>query len=532
VIEGMQDWKRSHDLGELRLANVGERVTVMGWVHRRRDHGGLIFVDLRDREGLTQIVFYPELSPEAHENAHQIRTEFVVAVRGEMARRPEETENLSLPTGQVEVRATELRILNRAKTPVFPIEEDTGAGEDLRLKYRYLDLRRPSLQRNLGVRHRAAMATRRFLDEQGFLEVETPVLTRSTPEGARDFLVPSRLSTGQFYALPQSPQLFKQLLMVAGLDRYYQIVKCFRDEDLRADRQPEFTQIDLEMSFVSPEDVMGVVEPMIARIWGEILGTELTLPFPRLPYADALTRYGTDAPDTRYGLELADVSPAVAQSDFKVFAATVAKSGVVKAFNAKGAGDALSRKEIDDLADFVTPFGAKGLAWIRIQAGGEWQSPIAKFLGDDARSGLTAALQPEPGGEPVPGSTAVSPGPATRPRGRRPLGLLLGHRFPPARVERGGEAPRGAPSSFYQPPCRGRVETRWVPPRGPRPSVRPGTQRHRGGRRIDSSTRGTAPVEGVRGPVDRAGGGARQIRVLAGCPDLRRPPPRRHRPRV
>ena len=393
----MKDWKRTHNLGELRLDQVGERVTVMGWVHRRRDHGGLIFVDLRDREGLTQVVFYPELSPEAHEKAHQIRPEFVVAMRGEVARRPAETENPNLPTGQVEVQATEVRILNRAKTPVFPIEEDTEAGEDLRLKYRYLDLRRANLQRNLRVRHRAASTVRRFLDEEDFVEVETPVLTRSTPEGARDFLVPSRLTTGHFYALPQSPQLFKQLLMVAGLDRYYQIVKCFRDEDLRADRQPEFTQIDVEMSFVTPEDVLGLVERMVAAVWSEILGVGLGLPFPRLCYAEALDRYGTDAPDTRFGLELADVSEAVADSEFKVFAQTVARGGIVKAVNAKGAGQALSRKEIDDLADFVAPFGARGLAWIRIQPDGEWQSPIAKFLGERAREGIAETFQPEPG---------------------------------------------------------------------------------------------------------------------------------------
>ncbi len=397
MTESLDGWKRTHNLGELRLGHEGREVTVMGWVHRRRDHGGLVFLDLRDREGLTQVVFYPDVAPEAHEKAHQVRGEFVVAVRGTVARRPEGTENPDLPTGEIEVKATEVRVLNRARTPVFPIERDTGVGEDLRLKYRYLDLRRPHLQRNLRLRHRVTATVRRFLDEHGFLDVETPVLTRSTPEGARDFLVPSRLSPGAFYALPQSPQLFKQLLMVAGVDRYYQIVKCFRDEDLRADRQPEFTQIDLEMSFVTPDDVTGLMERMMAAVWREVAGVELEQPFPRLTFGDAMARYGTDAPDTRFGLELADVSQAVAGSDFKVFSGVVARGGVVKGINAKGAGSELSRKEIDDLAGFVAPFGARGLAWIRIQPDGAWQSPIAKFLGDEARAGIASALEPEPG---------------------------------------------------------------------------------------------------------------------------------------
>jgi aspartyl-tRNA synthetase len=397
VIQGMGDWKRTHTLGELRLDHEGRDVTLMGWVHRRRDHGGLIFLDLRDREGLTQVVFYPELCPGAHALAHDLRSEYVVAVRGRVAPRPQGTENPSLPSGAIEVQAQELRILNRSKTPVFPVEDASDAGEDLRLKYRFLDLRRPALQRNLRLRHRAVMAVRRFFDEQGFVDVETPMLTRSTPEGARDFLVPSRLSPGQFYALPQSPQLFKQLLMVSGLDRYYQVVKCFRDEDLRADRQPEFTQIDVEMSFITPDALMGLMEQMMASVWREVLGTDLPLPFPRIPYSDAVGRYGTDAPDVRFGLELADVSPAVAGSGFQVFSQAVATGGVVKGLNAKGAGERFSRKEIDDLTAFVAPFGARGLAWIRVQPGGEWQSPIAKFLGDEARAGIRQALAPAPG---------------------------------------------------------------------------------------------------------------------------------------
>jgi aspartyl-tRNA synthetase len=314
-----------------------------------------------------------------------------------VAPRPEGTENPALPTGAIEVQARELRILNRSKPPVFPVEDATDAGEDLRLKYRFLDLRRPALQRNLRLRHRAVMAARRFLDDHGFVDVETPMLTRSTPEGARDFLVPSRLSPGQFYALPQSPQLFKQLLMVSGLDRYYQVVKCFRDEDLRADRQPEFTQIDVEMSFVTPDDLMGLMEQMVSAIWKEVLGVEPALPFPRLPYDDAVGRYGTDAPDIRFGLELADVSGPAGASGFQVFSRAVASGGLVKGLNAKGAGERFSRKEIDDLTAFVAPFGARGLAWIRIQPDGEWQSPIAKFLGEDARAGIRQALEPAPG---------------------------------------------------------------------------------------------------------------------------------------
>jgi aspartyl-tRNA synthetase len=397
VTDAMGGWRRTHNLGELRAEALGAEVTLMGWVHRRRDHGGLIFIDLRDREGITQVVFYPDLSAEAHELAHQLRGEYVIAVQGRVARRPAGTENPGLPTGAIEVQVTDLLILNRAKPPIFPIEDETDAGEDLRLKYRFLDLRRPALQKNLLLRHRAGSAARRYLDAHGFVEVETPMLTRSTPEGARDFLVPSRLNAGAFYALPQSPQLFKQLLMVSGFDRYYQIVKCFRDEDLRADRQPEFTQIDVEMSFVGPDDVMGTMEGLVAELWSELAGFELPLPLPRISFADAVGRYGTDAPDIRFGLELVEVTQAAAGSDFKVFSQAADRGGMVKGLNAKGAGDALSRKEIDDLTGFVGGFGAKGLAWIRIQANGEWHSPIAKYLGAAVREELTRALLPEPG---------------------------------------------------------------------------------------------------------------------------------------
>ncbi|PLX40913.1 MAG: aspartate--tRNA ligase [Deltaproteobacteria bacterium] len=393
----MEGWKRTHHLGELRIEDNEKTVTLMGWVHRRRDHGGLVFLDLRDREGITQVVFYPDLSNEAHELAHQVRSEFVVALKGIVTPRPEETANKDLATGEIEVRATDLKILSRAKTTPFQIADESEVGEDLRLRYRYLDLRRPELQDNLRVRHAATSSIRRFLDGEGFWDIETPVLTRSTPEGARDFLVPSRLSSGEFYALPQSPQLFKQLLMVSGIDRYYQIVKCFRDEDLRADRQPEFTQVDLEMSFVEQDDIIEIMERMVSTLFAEVKGSSLVTPFPRITYADAMARYGCDAPDTRFGLELADVTEGMAGSDFKVFAKVASSGGAVKGINAKTAGEKLSRKEIDDLAGFVAPFGAKGLAWIRIQPDGEWQSPIAKFLGDEARKAIVEALAPAPG---------------------------------------------------------------------------------------------------------------------------------------
>ncbi len=393
----MEGWKRTHDLGALRLADEGKEVTLMGWVHRRRDHGGLVFIDLRDREGITQVVFYPEHSEAAHELAHQLRSEYVIAISGVVTPRPAETANPNLPTGEIEVRATRLEIFNKAKTPPFQIAEEDEVNEDLRLRYRYLDLRRQELMGNLRLRHRVTSSVRRFLDDAGFIDVETPVLTRSTPEGARDFLVPSRLAHGHFYALPQSPQLFKQLLMVSGFDRYYQIVKCFRDEDFRADRQPEFTQIDIEFSFVGAEEIMTTMQSMVGKVWKEALGEDIDTNFQRLTYADAVALYGTDAPDLRFGLELAEVTEAVASSEFKVFAAVANSGGMVKGLNAKGAGENLSRKEIDDLTGFVATYGAKGLAWIRIQPDGTWQSPIAKFLNDEARAGITEALKPEVG---------------------------------------------------------------------------------------------------------------------------------------
>jgi aspartyl-tRNA synthetase len=370
-------------------------VTLNGWVDRRRDLGGLIFVHLRDREGIVQVVFNPERFASAHECAKAMRPEFVVAVRGEVARRPPGTENPDLPSGQVEVVAHEAVILNEAKTPVFPIEDETDVAEDIRLAYRYLDLRRPPLQRNLQLRHRLYQVVRRYLDGQGFLEVETPVLTKSTPEGARDYLVPSRVNPGQFFALPQSPQLFKQLLMVSGFDRYFQIVKCFRDEDLRADRQPEFTQIDLEMSFVDRDAVLGAMEGLIAEIFREIQGLSLPRPFPRLTYDEAIRRYGMDAPDTRFGLELQDAADLLAGTSFRAFAQPLQAGGRAMALNAKGCGG-YSRSQLDQLEEFAKGFGAKGLAWFKVGPDGV-QSPIAKFLPGDAVHRLRERMEGQDG---------------------------------------------------------------------------------------------------------------------------------------
>ena len=380
------DWHRSHSCGQLTINNDGEDVCLMGWVQYRRDHGGLIFVDLRDRDGLTQIVFSPDIAPAAHENAHILRSEYVLAVKGKVRPRPDGMVNANMVTGQIEIVAYEWKLLNTSKTPPFPIEDRSDAGENLRLTWRYLDLRRPRMQANLRLRHKVSQAARCYLDDNGFTEVETPVLTKSTPEGARDFLVPSRLNNGEFYALPQSPQLFKQLLMVAGMERYFQIVRCFRDEDLRADRQPEFTQVDLEMSFADEEQVMGIAEGLMARVFKDVMGKELALPFPRMPWDEAMARYGVDKPDTRFGLELVDLTNIVSGSGFKLFAT----AQLVKGMKVPG-GESMTRKEIDAFTEFVKIYGAQGLAWIKIKAD-EWQSPIAKFLSDEERKGIAEAL--------------------------------------------------------------------------------------------------------------------------------------------
>ena len=381
--------KRTHYCEEIGEPLVGHEVSLCGWAQTIRDHGGVIFLDLRDRSGVVQIVCNPGVSEDAHRTGETLRTEYVIAVRGAVQTRSETTVNLALPTGTVEILATQLEILNRADTPPFSLEED-DINEAVRLKYRYLDIRRPSMMRNLLFRHQVNQTIRGFLDERGFVEVETPILTRSTPEGARDFLVPSRLNPGSFYALPQSPQLFKQLLMAAGLDRYYQIVRCFRDEDLRADRQPEFTQLDLELSFIDESDVMDVVETLLVRLFRETLDREIKVPFPRISYDEAMLRYGTDCPDTRFGLELTDVSHLFRETGVRVFQKAIAEGGVVKAINVKK-GHVLSRKELDELTSLAGRFGAKGMAWIKVE-GSEWLSPIVKFFNDAEKSGLRETM--------------------------------------------------------------------------------------------------------------------------------------------
>ena len=396
MIDSMGTMRRTHHNNELGLTQVGETVTLMGWVLRRRDHGGVIFIDLRDREGLTQVVFNPEVSPEVHAKAHSLRSEWVIAVQGRVEPRPDDMANPKLATGDIEVLVDTLRILNTSETPPFPLDEDAEVSDNLRLQYRYLDLRKPEMSANLIIRHQAVQAIRHYLNEQGFIDIETPMLTKSTPEGARDYLVPSRVNAGRFFALPQSPQLFKQLLMMAGMDRYYQIVKCFRDEDLRADRQPEFTQIDMEMSFVDEEQVMGLVEGMIAALFQQTRGVDVAPPFPRITYDEALARYGTDRPDTRFGLELVDLTAIAAGCDFKVFRSAADGGGTVRAINAKGCGS-FTRKELDDLTEFAIQFGAKGLAWVKVKEDGSWQSPIAKFFAAEEQRKIDDCLGAEPG---------------------------------------------------------------------------------------------------------------------------------------
>src|SRR3989338_8418637 len=396
--------KRTHTCGELRKADVGKEVVLNGWVSNWRDHGGLVFIDLRDRYGLTQVVFNPEQGEELHGASRDLRAEYVLAVTGKVSERPPGTVNPKLDTGEVEVYASGLEVLSKAATPPFEIEEAGNVSLDLRLKYRYLDMRRPEMQHYFQFRHKLAQIIRQYLDKRGFLEIETPFLTKSTPEGARDYLVPSRMSPGHFYALPQSPQLFKQILMVSGFDRYFQIVRCFRDEDLRSDRQPEFTQIDAEMSFVDRDDVMGLMEGLIAEIFKHAAEIELKIPFPRMSYAEAVGRYGLDNPDTRFGLELKDITGIVQDSGFKVFADAAKKGGIVKALNAKACAE-FSRKELDELTAVANSYGAKGLAWVKITSEGlpsnvsigGWQSPIAKFLTDDEKNGIAKTLDANTG---------------------------------------------------------------------------------------------------------------------------------------
>ncbi|MCY8592209.1 aspartate--tRNA ligase [Bacillus haynesii] len=383
---------RTYYCGEITEKVIGESVVLKGWVQKRRDLGGLIFIDLRDRTGIVQVVFNPDVSKAALETAESIRSEYVLDITGKVVAREEATVNPNLKTGRIEIQAESVEVLSAAKTPPFAISDQAAeVSEDIRLKHRYLDLRRPEMFNSLKMRHNVTKAVRRFLDDNGFLDIETPVLTKSTPEGARDYLVPSRVHEGEFYALPQSPQIFKQLLMVSGFDRYYQIARCFRDEDLRADRQPEFTQIDIEMSFMSQEDIMKLSEEMMAHVMRETHGIEISLPLPRMSYEDAMNRYGSDKPDTRFGMLLTDVSEAVKDSDFKVFASAVATGGAVKAINVKGAAANYSRKDIDALGEFAANYGAKGLAWLKMEADG-LKGPIAKFFAGEKQEALVQAL--------------------------------------------------------------------------------------------------------------------------------------------
>ncbi len=396
MAESMSGLKRSHRCTEVSSRNIGENVTVMGWVQKSRNKGGIIFLDLRDRSGLLQIIFEEDTCGcENFEKAEKLRSEFVIAVKGKVVARSGAV-NETMVTGDIEVRAEELRILSEADVPPFPVEEDSKTKEELRLKYRYLDLRRPDLQRNLMMRSKVATLTRQFLAEEGFLEIETPMLTKSTPEGARDYLVPSRVHPGSFYALPQSPQLFKQLLMVSGYDRYFQIVKCFRDEDLRADRQPEFTQIDMELSFVDIEDVLDVNERLLQKLFKEVLDVEVTLPIPRMTWQEAMDRFGSDKPDTRFGMELTDVSDTVAGCGFGVFTGALANGGSVRGINAKGQAG-MPRKKIDALTEFAKGYGAKGLAYLAVEADGSYKSSFAKFMTEEELKALVAAMQGEAG---------------------------------------------------------------------------------------------------------------------------------------
>ena len=396
MAESMNGLKRTHRCGELSIANAGETVTIMGWVQKNRNKGGLVFIDVRDRSGIIQVVF-EEGSTDAAliDKAARLRSEYVIAIVGTVAKRSGAV-NENLSTGEIEVIPTELRILSEAETPPFPIEENSKTKEELRLKYRYLDLRRPDLQRNLLLRSRVATLTRQFLSEEGFLEIETPILGKSTPEGARDYLVPSRVHPGQFYGLPQSPQLFKQLLMCSGCDRYFQIAKCFRDEDLRADRQPEFTQIDMELSFVDVDDVIDVNERLLAKLFKDVLGVEVALPIPRMTWQEAMDRYGSDKPDTRFGMELTDVTEVVKDCEFVVFKGAIENGGTVRGINAKGQGG-MARKKIDKLVDFAKGFGAKGLAYIAIQEDGNVKSSFAKFMTEGQMNALIRSMDGEAG---------------------------------------------------------------------------------------------------------------------------------------
>lgn len=391
----MEFKKRTHTCGELRTSDIGKTITLTGWIDRRRDLGGVIFIDLRDRYGKTQVVLQPQRSPNVYQQAKELRNEFVISITGKVEKRPSGTENLSLSTGEIDVFVDELAVLSKADTPPFVIEDEIDLSEELRLKYRYLDLRRSSMQRTLIMRHQVYQTARKYFDEHGFLEIETPFLTKSTPEGARDYLVPSRIHSAKFYALPQSPQMYKQILMIAGFDRYFQIVKCFRDEDLRADRQPEFTQIDVEMSFVDEHDVLAMAEDLMVRLLKEIKGIDIKLPFPRLTYKQAIEFYGTDKPDLRFELKFIDVSNIVENTSFKIFSEIVKKGGVVAGFVAHGCAN-YTRNQLDNLVDLIKSFGGNGLVYAKVNSNGI-ESPVEKFLGQDLLGKINHKMQGKPG---------------------------------------------------------------------------------------------------------------------------------------
>ncbi|GAI00304.1 unnamed protein product, partial [marine sediment metagenome] len=395
-IEPMGSWKKTHSCGELSKNNIGKEVILMGWAQSRRDHGGLIFIDLRDREGISQIVFDPKDSAEAHKKAHIIKNEYVLAVKGKVVSRLAGSENSNMPTGEIEIKARKVKILNASDTLPFNIDDKIEINDNLRLKYRYLDLRRLRMHKNLYLRHQTCMAIRNYLSNMGFLDIETPFLTKSTPEGARDYIVPSRVNPGKFYALPQSPQLFKQLLMVAGFEKYFQIVRCFRDEDLRADRAPEFTQLDMEMSFVDRDDIFNLVEEMFAHLFNKLFNIKIKIPFVKMDYQEAISRYGTDKPDLRFGMEIIKLTEIFQKTSFKVFGEVIQNKGEICAIKVESDED-FSRKKLDDLQLFITSVGAKGLAYIKIKEGKDFQSSIAKFLSPDEIEKVKLKTNAKPG---------------------------------------------------------------------------------------------------------------------------------------
>ena len=396
IIEPMGSWKRTNSCGELRKEDIGKSIILMGWVQSRRDHGGLIFIDLRDRSGITQIVFDPEDSAEAHQKAHYIKNEYVIAIEGIVITRLAGSENPNIPTGEIEVKAKQIKILNLSEALPFNIDDKLEINDNLRLKYRYLDLRRPKMQINMNLRHQTCMEIRNYLNNKGFLDIETPFLTKSTPEGARDYIVPSRVNPGKFYALPQSPQLFKQLLMIAGFERYYQIVRCFRDEDLRADRAPEFTQLDMEMSFIDREEIFNLIEEMFVHLFKRILNIKIKTPFLKIDYQEAISKYGTDKPDLRFGMEIIDLSEIFQDSSFRIFQDVIRNKGKIGAIKAEGDKE-FSRKKLDDWQLFISSFGAKGLAYIKFKEGKDLQSSIAKFLSPEEIENIKIKTKAKPG---------------------------------------------------------------------------------------------------------------------------------------